>query len=272
MKVCRSTNSRSGRKQPHNPHSHPREEQSQQEALQAHNEMSQEYPTLSASDTFPTFTSLFFGFLVHVFFSSFSPSTSFLSAWLGFHSVSPHTFSLGTAPLSSSILFLVMLHKPFCAIKPPTSHSPRSLLHSFLVPLLFCPSIFHPLAFLARALPSSSRRIQFLIFPHSFVSIFCRVCIGSSILLPAGAAHNPNTFCTRLTPLHVGPLFSPYRALPSAFYSIFSACVWSPLAATLDPHMFLACSCFCCFFRILYTDVGLLQHTTSCDSFFASTF
>ena len=52
----------------------------------------------------------------------------------------------------------------------------------------------------------------FDIVPYSFVSVFL-VCIGSSTLVPVGAAHNPNTLCTRLTPLHVSQLFSPCRAL-----------------------------------------------------------
>ena len=40
--------------------------------------------------------------------------------------------ALGNAPLSSSILFLAMFHKPFCAVKRPTSNSSFRLFHSFL--------------------------------------------------------------------------------------------------------------------------------------------
>ena len=38
---------------------------------------------------------------------------------------------LGNAPLSSSILFLEMFHKPFCTVKRPTSNSSFRLFHSF---------------------------------------------------------------------------------------------------------------------------------------------
>ena len=40
--------------------------------------------------------------------------------------------ALGNAPLSSSILFLTMFHKPFCAVKSPTSNSSFRFFHSFL--------------------------------------------------------------------------------------------------------------------------------------------
>ena len=40
--------------------------------------------------------------------------------------------ALGNAPLSSSILFLAMFHKPFCAVKRPTSNSSFRLFQSFL--------------------------------------------------------------------------------------------------------------------------------------------
>ena len=40
--------------------------------------------------------------------------------------------ALGNALLSSSILFLAMFHKPFCAVKRPTSNSSFRLFHSFL--------------------------------------------------------------------------------------------------------------------------------------------
>ena len=70
---------------------------------------------------------------------------------------------------------LHLLYPPtfFCAMIPPTSCSFRSLLHYFLVTLLFCcRSIFHPLASLAGTLSSSRIKIRFNIFPCSFVSIF----------------------------------------------------------------------------------------------------
>ena len=40
--------------------------------------------------------------------------------------------ALGNAPLSSSILCLAMFHKPFCAVKRPTSNSSFRFFHSFL--------------------------------------------------------------------------------------------------------------------------------------------
>ena len=90
-------------------------------------------------------------------------------------------------------------------------------------------------------------------------------CIDSAILVPVWAVHKQNTFCTELRPLHFGRRFSPYRVLPSVFPHV-SACVWSPLAATLVLHIVLACSCVRCFFRISYTDMCLLPHTTPCDA------
>ena len=48
---------------------------------------------------------------------------------------------------------------------------------------------------------------------------------------------------------------------------IFPASVfWSLFATTLVLHILLATSCFCCFFRISYTDIFLLPHTTPCDA------
>ena len=236
--------------------------------------MSQEYPTFSSSDTFPTFTSLFFGFLVHVFFSSFLPSTSTPSQLLRKFSSCMAWFSLSKSTyIFSGHSSSVVQHSVFgdaqtffCAIKPPTSHSPAAFC-TLSWSLFFFALQFSILSHFWQQ-PFPRRALGFVFkYSHTLSCPFLQVCIGSSILLPASAGHNPNTFCTRLTPLHVGPLFSPYHAVQSAFYSIFSACVWSPLATTLDLHMFLAFSCVFCFFRILHTDVGLLPHTTSCDAF-----
>ena len=60
---------------------------------------------------------------------------------------------LGKTPQSFNVLLLSMFYSPFCTMKPLTLNSSRSVLHSLWWPFFFCPSIFHPLAFFARALP-----------------------------------------------------------------------------------------------------------------------
>ena len=66
-------------------------------------------------------------------------------------------------------------------------------------------------------------------------------------------------------PLQLDQHFSPCRGLPSATCAIFLACVWSPLATTLVPHMFL---CFfhvrCCIFRIQRYLLAAAHHAVRC--------
>ena len=140
----------------------------------------------------------------------------------------------------------------------------------------FCtPSWFHFSILshnLARTLPSPRINIRFNIGPRAFVSSFSGFCIDSSTLVPAFAAHNPNTSCTRLRLLHFDPLFSPCRApSPKLLYSNFPACVWSLLANTLvlhiplHLHVFVASSA-----SHAPVLVAATHHSVRC--FFASTF
>ena len=133
-----------------------------------------------------------------------------VSACMALYYLTKSASSLGRAPLSSNILFLTMSHKPFCAVK--TSNFLKTL-HSFLVTLLFSPSIVHSLALLSGTRPSSSMRIGVKIF-----TVFCGV---QPIWLAAVHQFRPprGTLCTTPRPLHFGPLSSPCRTLPSAFCS-----------------------------------------------------
>ena len=99
IKVCRSTNSRSGRKQPHNPHSHPRNSHNRRHWKDTtkcpKNTQHSPPQTLFPRSLSSSLASLFmFSFprfhLLHLLPANCSES--FLSAWLGFYSVSLHTF------------------------------------------------------------------------------------------------------------------------------------------------------------------------------------
>ena len=147
-----------------------------------------------------------------------------------------------------------MSDNPLCAMKLPAANSSRSLLHTFLVTLVFCPSIFHPLAFSARTLPSSSMTIRFLHLPTLF-RVPCSVFFAWihqfwSLSVPEHLLNQTNASPSRSTLLTI--------SCPSLF--------GSPLAATLVPHMFFACPRFCCFLRISYTDMCLLPHATPHDA------
>ena len=50
------------------------------------------------------------------------------------------------------------------------------------------------------------------------------------------SAHNTNTFCTKLQPLHAGRLFSPYRVLPNVFNPTFQLVFGVPWAASSASH------------------------------------
>ena len=102
--------------------------------------------------------------------------------------------------------FFAMFHNPFRDMKPPTSNSSRGLFRSFLVTLLFSPSISHPLAFLPGTLSSSSVEISFQTSFHLLLCPFPPACIDSSMLVLVFVAHQPNIFGTKLKLLHFDPI------------------------------------------------------------------
>ena len=104
--------------------------------------------------------------------------------------------------------------------------------------LLLHPSIFHPLAFLAGPIPSSSVKIRYHVFPLSVVSCF-PACIDSSSWVAVSAAHNPDTSCTKLMPLLVGQLFSPCRASPNAMCPVSSGWCLASSPSHLGPSLTL---------------------------------
>ena len=96
-----------------------------------------------------------------------------------------------------------MFHNASCALKSPTSNSTRSLLYSFLMTLLFCPSIVRPLAFLARTLSSSSVKIRLNIFPIFFRLQFLRHAsihqFGSQSLTRATRTPSAPNYCLSIS-------------------------------------------------------------------------
>ena len=114
-------------------------------------------------------------------------------------------------------------------MKPPTSNSTRNVLHSFLVTLLFLPSIFHPLASLAGTLG-----FRFNICPKTFVLIFYG--------LPQSINFGP-TLLSRMT------ISAPDQCFSTSFHSphhiVSSTCNFLHLLNLC----FLASSCTCCLFR-----------------------
>ena len=104
----------------------------------------------------PTTENIFF---VHVLV--FSDSITFLPG---------HRSSVFQHSLFDDIPQLV-----FCVMKPPSSNSSLSLIHSFLVTLLFSPSTCYPLALLSGTSPSCNLSIVFRYFhhpPYSLASFF----------------------------------------------------------------------------------------------------
>ena len=98
-------------------------------------------------------------------------------------------------------------------MKPPTSNSSWSLLHSFLVTLFFALqfSIFHH----SWQRPSPLQELKFVVASFHVLSYpSSPACIDSSMLVPFFAANNQNTFCTVLMLLYYGPLFLPCMSRP----------------------------------------------------------
>ena len=79
---------------------------------------------------------------------------------------------------------MAISHNPLCVMT--LQYFSPALLRSFLVPLLFHPSTFHPLAFPSGTSLSSCLKIIFAIFPILF-----RVFL--SISVPDGITFNPST-------------------------------------------------------------------------------
>ena len=104
-------------------------------------------------------------------------------------------------------------HNTFCAMKPPTSNSSWSLLHSFFVTLFFALqfSIFHH----SWQRPSPLQELKFVVASFHVLSYpSSPACIDSSMLVPFFAANNQNTFYTVLMLLYYGPLFLPCMSRP----------------------------------------------------------
>ena len=174
--------------------------------------------------------------------------------------------SLGNAPLSSNILFLAMSHELFrhetynCKVFP----EPFALLPCGSSLLSFNFSSF---SIPVQNLSSSSLRIICSICP-CFVRVFL---FWFASIHQLWSQKVPRTTRTLSAPneslsISVLSLSSPCHALPNVLCSIFSAYVWNPVQAISDPHMFLACSCCCCFFRFSCNEMCLLPHTTPCDA------
>ena len=86
-----------------------------------------------------------------------------------------------------------------------TSNSSRSLLHSFLVILLFGPSILHPLALHFWQGPSFLQELKFVFTSFHILSYIFSALHRFISLGPVFAAHDPNIVGSQLKLLHFDP-------------------------------------------------------------------
>lgn len=147
------------------------------------------------------------------------------------------------------MLFLTIFHKPFWAMKPPTSNSFLPQPFAFLPgDPSFRPSIFHPLAFVAGTLASSSIGIRFL--PILFRVDFLRLAsIHQSFSVSIDSSHNVvssqvcvllhlPSMCLESSRSHFGPSHLPckfMRLLPPHLIG----CCRTPLRTMLPCFAFL---------------------------------
>ena len=141
--------------------------------------------------------------------------------------------------------------------------------------LLFCLSIFHPLAFFTRTLERI--KIHFYIVP-CLLDQFSPSCIGPSVLVPVFAGHHPNTFSTKLKSHHFDLLAMscPPKCdlrLSQLVFGIFSQPPWS-FTLPLYLHMFAASSAsrtptLVCLFTTVHFSFGF--GFSSLQSFHSST-